>query len=148
MNITRFQRRCGRPMMSFGNEFGGLFDRFFDHPGLWGTETSWAPAIDIAQNDDAVTVRAEVPGLTAEEITLSVQDDTLTISGEKKDSSEQSKENYYHVERSYGRFQRVLTLPTDIDAEKIEATCKDGVLTVRLPKAERVKPRKIAVTGE
>jgi len=136
--------------MGLGNEFGGLFDRFFDHPGLWGAERSWAPAIDIAQSDDAVTVRAEVPGLTAEEIKLSVQDDTLTISGEKKDSAqaEKSEENYYHVERSYGRFQRVLTLPTDIDAEKIEAACKDGVLTVRLPKAERAKPRKIAVTGE
>jgi len=113
-----------------------------------GAERSWFPAIDIAQSADAVIVRAEVPGLTAEDVQLSIQNSTLTLSGEKKDSSEQSDEDYYHVERRSGRFQRVLTLPSDIDAGKIEAACKDGVLTIRIPKTERAKTRKITVSGE
>ena len=148
MNITRFQRRCGRPLMGVENELGRLFDGFLDYPDLRGAQRGWAPVVDVAQSDDAVTVRAEVPGLTAEDVELSVHDGTLTISGEKKDSSEQPEGSCSYVESRYGRFQRVLALPTDIDAEKIEATCKDGVLTVRLPKAERARTRKILVTGE
>jgi len=120
------------------------FFRGLDRP-FFGYKT-W-PAIDIAEKDDAVVVRAEVPGCKADDIDISVYDNVLTISGEKKLSEEKKGDNYYHVESSYGSFRRELTLPTEVDAEKVEAQCKDGVLTVTLPKAAGSKAVKVKVKG-
>jgi HSP20 family protein len=125
------------------------FESFFrglDRPlGLFG-QRAW-PAIDIAEREDTVLVRAEVPGLKPEEIEISVYGDTLTISGERKESKEDEGDGFYHVESTYGSFRREVTLPTDVDESKIEAVCKDGVLSITLPKAEKSKAVKVKVKG-
>ncbi|HOF19453.1 MAG TPA: Hsp20/alpha crystallin family protein [Phycisphaerae bacterium] len=122
-----------------------LLDRFFGDFG-WPTERgAWAPALDVAERDDAIIVRAELPGMKADDIDLQVQGNTLTIRGEKKESHEDKGENYHHVERRWGSFQRVIPLPESVDADHIDAKYADGVLQVTLPKTERAKPRKITV---
>jgi len=106
------------------------------------------PAIDIAENENEFVVKAEVPGCEADDIDISVHGNTLTISGEKKAEEEKKEKGYYHIERSYGSFRRDFNLASDIDPEKIEATCKDGVLTITLPKSEKAKAVKVKVKGE
>jgi len=92
-------------------------------------------------------VRAEVPGCKAEDIDISVYGNTLTISGEKKDSHEENGDGYYHMESSYGSFRREVSLPADVEQDKIEAVCKDGVLSVTLPKAAKSGAVKVKVNG-
>jgi HSP20 family protein len=124
-----------------------LFDSFFrglDRP-FKGYKT-W-PAIDVAEEENAIIIRAEVPGCKAEHIEISVLGDKLTISGEKKLAEEKKEKGYYHVESSYGSFRRELTLPTNVDQKKIDAVCKDGVLSITLPKAEKSKVVKVKVKG-
>jgi HSP20 family protein len=123
----------------FGNFFRGFDMPFFAHK-LW-------PALDVAEQDDAVVVRAEVPGCKAEDIDISVYGNTLTISGEKKESEEEKGKGYFHVESAYGSFRRDLTLPAEVDADKVDAVCKNGVLTITMPKAEKSKAIKVKVKG-
>ena len=124
-----------------------VFDCFFR--GLnkpFAGHKAW-PAIDVAEQDNAIVVRAEVPGCKAEDIEISVFNNKLTISGEKKLAEEKKEKGYYHVESSYGSFRRELTLPTDVDQKKIDAMCKDGVLSITLPKAEKSKAVKVKIKG-
>jgi HSP20 family protein len=99
----------------------------------------------VAEHGDAIVVRAEVPGCKPEEIDISVYGNTLTISGEKKQSKEEKDKGYYHMETTYGSFRRDINLPSDVDSAKVEATCKDGVLSITLPKAEVSKAVKVQV---
>ena len=125
-----------------------LFDSFFrglDRPFIG--YKAW-PTIDVAEQEEAIVVRAEVPGCKAEDVDISIYGNTLTISGEKKLSEEKREKGYYHMESAYGSFRRELTLPTDVDRDKIQAVCKDGVLTVTLPKAETTKAVKVKVKGQ
>ena len=103
----------------------------------------WNPAVNVYQDKDQFTVVVELPGLKKEEIEISLHDDTLTIAGERK--REESSAQEFLTERLYGKFQRSLTLPTAVDAEKVKASYKDGLLQVELPKAEDAKPKKIEV---
>jgi HSP20 family protein len=124
-----------------------LFDSFFrglDRP--FARYKAW-PAIDIAEEEDSITVRAEVPGCKAEDIDISVYGNKLTISGEKKLTDEKKEKGYYHVESTYGSFRRELSLPTDVDQDKIEAECKNGILSIKLPKAAKAKALKVKVKG-
>jgi HSP20 family protein len=126
-----------------------LFENFFrgwDRPLSLLGERAW-PALDVAEREEALVVRAEVPGMKPEEIDISVYGNTLTISGEKKQAQEDQGDGFYHVESTYGSFRREVTLPTEIDEHKIEATCKDGVLSVTLPKAEKARTLKVQVKG-
>jgi HSP20 family protein len=127
------------------NDMDDLFDGFFrglDRP--FAGYKAW-PAIDVAEEENAVIVRAEVPGCKADDIDISVYGNTLTISGEKKLEEEKKEKGYYHIESTYGSFRRELTLPTDVDSSKVEAACKDGVLTITLPKAASAKAVKVKV---
>ena len=138
-------RRERNSLTKLHGEMDDLFDSFFrglDKP--LGTYKAW-PSIDVAEEENSIVVRAEVPGCKAEDIEISAYDNTLTISGEKKHSEEKKDKSYYHVESTYGSFRREVTLPTDIDASNIEAVCKDGVLNITLPKAEKTKAVKITV---
>jgi HSP20 family protein len=122
-----------------------LFGAFFgDWPLQFHEHKIW-PAVDVADNEEAVVVKAELPGCKAEDIDISVHGNTLTISGEKKQTEERKEKGYYHIERTYGSFRRDLNLPADADPSKVKAVCKDGVLTVTLPKAEKAKAVKINV---
>ena len=122
--------------------FGNVYLRDED-TGLRG---SWVPAVDIFETDNHdLIVRAELPGMTRENIDVSVENSTLVLKGEKKLDSEVKDENYRRIERSYGSFHRSFTLPNTVDASRIGAEFKNGVLTVKLPFREEAKPRTINV---
>lgn len=143
MALVPFSRKPRTELARLHSEMDDLFDGFFrglDRPFLG--YKAW-PAIDVAEKDDAILVRAEVPGCKAEDVEISVYGNTLTITGEKKESKEEKEKGYYHVESSYGSFRRDINLPTDIEEDKIEALCKDGVLSITLPKAEKTKAVKV-----
>jgi HSP20 family protein len=108
----------------------------------------WTPSLDIYQNADDIVAIVELPGMSKEDINISLHDGTLTISGERKEQSEQKAENAERTERFVGKFRRSISLPTRVDAGKVAASYKDGVLTVTLPKAEEAKPKKIEVNLE
>jgi HSP20 family protein len=130
------------------DEMDNLISSFFgdwEWPA-WG-RSRW-PALDIAENDNEFVVKAEVPGCKPEDIDISVHGNVLTIKGEKKQEEEKKEKGLYHVERSYGSFRRDLTLTSEIEAAKIDAACKDGVLTVKLPKSPKAKPTRVKVKGE
>ena len=119
---------------------GGLSSGFFGEPAV-----SVFPLINVTEDKDNYYVRAELPGLKADELDISVTGDTLSISGERKLPVEDEKAQYHRREREADSFSRIVSLPAQIDADKVEAHCTDGVLTVTLPKAEAYKPKQIAV---
>jgi len=106
---------------------------------------SWTPPIDVYETDDRYVVAAELPGLTREDIDVQVENNTLTIKGQRRQDSDVKKENYHRVERCYGAFSRSFSLPNTIDSTKVRAEYHDGVLTVTLPMREESKPRQIQV---
>lgn len=128
-------------------EMDDLFGIFLGGFPAWGERAVW-PVIDIIEDENEIRVKAEVPGCRAEDIDISVQGNTLSISGEKKHEEERKEKGYYYEERSYGSFRRDMTLPADVEPGKIDASCKDGVLTIRLPKSEKAKAVKVKVKGQ
>ncbi len=147
MALVHLNKRNRNGLARLHNEMDDLFDGFFrglDRP--FAGYKAW-PAIDVAEEENSVVVRAEVPGCKADDIDISVYGNTLTISGEKKLEEEKKEKGYYHIESTYGSFRRELTLPTDVDQSKVEAACKDGVLTITLPKAASAKAVKVKVKG-
>ncbi len=143
------RRRHPTAMTRFQDDVNNLFSRFFESfEPMLGLEGTWTPVLDVAETDNEFMVKAELPGMKAQDIEVTVRDNNLVISGEKKETEERKEQNWYHVERRYGSFYRTIPLPSNVDAEKIQATCQDGILSIRLPKTEAVKPRKIEVKGE
>jgi HSP20 family protein len=128
-------------------EMNRYFDEFFGERQDEIMEGSWRPVVDVVETDTELKVRAELPGLTHEDIELDLQDNVLTLRGEKKREKKDDKENYHCVERCYGSFCRSFSLPTGVKHEDIKATFKDGILEVCLPKAEEAKAKKIAITA-
>jgi HSP20 family protein len=108
-------------------------------------QKTWLPAVDIFENEDNLSIRAEIPGMKTEDIKVEVEDGVLTLQGEKKRRDEVEKANSYRVERVYGTFTRRFSLPTAVDASKVAATYKDGVLELVLPKTDDAKPRRIEI---
>lgn len=132
----------------FHDEIDDLFkDMFGELDWPLSGRTRW-PVIDIADQEDAFIVNAEVPGCKAEDIDISVHGNTLTITGEKKQTKEDKEKGFYHIERSYGSFRREFNLGSAVDPEQIEAECKNGILTIKLPKTEKTKAVKIKVKGD
>jgi HSP20 family protein len=124
--------------------------RMFGWPGGHGEseslfESLWSPAVDIVQEGDRYLVKADLPGMKKNEIEITLNGDTLTISGEKKMENETRDDNTYRSERYYGKFSRSLVLPSTADANKIEATYKDGVLSLTIPKSEEARPKQIKI---
>jgi len=107
--------------------------------------SSWAPAVDIYETENELVLAAEVPGVEEKDVEISVEDNTLSIRGERKFQKETKEENYHRIERSYGSFYRSFTLPNYIDQERIHAEHESGVLKVRMPKKPEVKPRKVKI---
>lgn len=128
-----------------------VLDRFFEDdfarfPSLWERRPeAMSLALDVAEREDAFVVKASVPGVAPEDVEVTLTDNVLTIKGEMKADKEINEENYHLRERRFGAFVRSVTLPTAVAAEKIEAVNENGVLTLTLPKAEAVKPKKIEV---
>ena len=140
------------PFLSFRQEMDHMFDEFFEGraPALWGEEwTGFAPRVDVAETDQEVKVTAELPGLDAEDVDVTVSHDVLTLKGEKKQEHEEKGEGFYRSERSYGSFQRSIPLPSTVETDKADAAFDKGVLTVKFPKTEAETDRKqIAVKSK
>lgn len=107
--------------------------------------SAWSPPVDIYETAQSLILQAELPGLSKADIDIQVRDNRLTLKGERRHEKELKEENYLRVERAYGMFQRVFSLPADIQPDKIRATFKDGVLEVTIPKAEAAPPKQITV---
>ena len=153
MNIIRYQtpRMMAWPTFDRWSNLRDELDSLFELPltGLAGQSqlfSGWSPALDLYQNTDNVVAVLELPGMRKEDIEISLHDGTLTIGGERKSSSANG-EQAERTERYVGSFRRSITLPARVDANKVSATYRDGILTVTLPKAEEAKPKRIEVAG-
>lgn len=137
----------GDPFYALQRRMDRLFDDFFNNFGLarfgpfgesWG---AFSPRLDLSESEKELRVSAELPGLDENDIQVSLAQNVLTISGEKKEEKEDKGQNYYRMERSYGSFQRSIPLPCEVEGDKVEATFKNGVLTVTLPKTAEAQKR-------
>ncbi len=120
-----------------------LDEAFGDQDG--SITSAWHPAVDVFESKDGVKIVAELPGVKPEDVKLSLENNLLTIRGEKKQEAEEGNERVHRYERSYGSFERAFVLPSTVDGDKITADYRNGVLTVSVPKAERARPREIPV---
>lgn len=128
------------------NEMQRLTDQLFrGWTGMGGEMQNFAPAVDIYEDDGMITVQAQLPGVKAEDVHIDVENNVLTISGERKLEREDKREGYHRIESSYGSFTRSFVLPESADAEKVEAGLSDGVLTVRITKRPEAAPKRIEV---
>jgi HSP20 family protein len=141
-----------RPFEDFGalrREMDRVLERFFGEPsGVERPVGMWTPRINVTEGKDSLAITAELPGLEAKDVEVSISGDMLTIKGEKKQEREEKDEYRHMVERTYGAFSRMVRLPAPVDADKIKASFKNGVLTVTLPKTEAAKQKPIPVTVE
>jgi len=142
------RKRTRGDLARLHEEMDDLLSGFFEGWNMPFFQRSRFPAVDIAEDENQIVVKAEVPGCEADDIDISVHGNTMTISGEKKQEQEKKEKGYYHVERHYGSFRRDLTLPADVDTKSIEAACKDGILSIVLPKAEKAKSVKVKVKSQ
>ncbi len=149
-------QRADNPVYSLQQEMNRLFDDFFSADfgltpfkgfGLSEGFGAFNPSIDVTENDKEIKVSAELPGLSEDDIEVSLSGDTLTISGEKKAEKEDKGKNYYKMERSYGSFRRVIPLPCEVETDKVNAAFKKGVLNIVLPKTPQAQKavKKIAI---
>ena len=128
------------------SEVNRLFDIFFGKPTATSNgDRVWAPALDMYETKDEIVLNFELPGVREKDVTLSITGDVLTLKGERAFDRDVKDESYHHVERVFGKFERSVQLPTEFQAEKVQATYRDGMLEVKLPKAEEVKPREIKI---
>ena len=133
-----------RDLMSLGNEMNRLLDTL--QPGdLSGGDGTWAPVLDLLEQDDSFLIDVDLPGVLPDDVDVTVDQNLLTIRGERKTSSVVTQDNVRRSERRYGSFLRTISLPSHVDAEGIQADFGDGVLHITVPKAEQAKPRKIKV---
>ena len=112
----------------------------------WALGGSWAPAVDIFEHEGNIVLKAELPGVDSKDVDILVENNVLTLRGERKFDNEVKRESYHRVERSYGAFSRSFTLPTVVDTDKIKAEFNEGVLRVTLPKREEAKPKQISIS--
>ncbi len=141
------------PIQQFRNEMDRLFDTFvrepfgaIDWPSV--SQERWTPVIDIAEGDEDVIVRAELPGIDPKDLDVSISGNQLVLTGEKKESAEDEGKDFYHSEARYGVFRRSVPLPEDIDCEDVDAKFVNGVLTLRLKKSQPATPKRIKVKIE
>ena len=145
MKITKYVPRSPEQAFPFANLDDVLNDMLgWNRSG--GILRSWAPDVDIAENPDGYEIHAELPGMREEDIAITLNNNILTISGEKKREVKENKDNFVRVERSYGKFERSFSLPNNILADRVSASYADGVLKVALPTAEEAKSRTIKVS--
>jgi HSP20 family protein len=138
-----------RELNTIQNEMNRLFNTFFEAPGPGNSGTApmrrWIPAMDLVETDESFVLRADLPGLSEKDVNIELEDNVLTISGERKTEREERNEGYYRVERASGTFARSLTLPEGVNPEGVRAAFDRGVLEVRIPRPEQRKPRKVEI---
>jgi len=149
--LPMWRRDRKNEVTSLQHEMNRLFDDFFGRPlglvrGLWGDgEDGFLPPVDIKETDDKVIVEAELPGMEPKDLEIKIEGDTLVLGGERKNQREEKTKGFHRVERSFGRFERQLELPSGADPEKVVATYKDGVLKIEIAKKEEAKRKTIRV---
>jgi HSP20 family protein len=152
MNLIRYQRPdLAWPTFGRLSSLRDELDRLFESPWAELSRNSqllsgWTPALDVCEDKENFIVKAELPGMKKEDIEVSLHDGSLSISGERKSESKHEDAEVYRAERFFGRFQRTVTLPASVAADKVKAQYRDGVLTVSLPKTEEAKPKQIDVS--
>jgi HSP20 family protein len=137
-------------IMSVRDEMHHLFHEVFGKDsgdGGTGLKDTWTPPVDIYETDNALVLKVELPGVSKDEVSVEIHENTLSLSGERKCESAVKGGHYHRVEGIYGAFQRAFRLPATVDREQVQATYKDGVLELRLPKLEAAKPKGIAITS-
>jgi HSP20 family protein len=138
-----------RDLLSLQDRMNRMFDESYRGRSTseddWALGGSWAPAVDIYEKDGNIVLTAELPGLDPKDVDVRVENNVLTLRGERKWSNEIQREAYHRVERAYGNFTRSFTLPNVVDTEKIKADFKDGMLKLVLPKREEAKPKQISI---
>ena len=151
MNIIRYQTPAAKlhPFARFAavtDEMGRLLDSpFFGRFNRQMAPAGWVPAFDVYEDQDKLTIRGELPGLKKDQIKLTLKDEVLTVSGERKSETDAQDTDYIRRERAFGSFERTVALPFPVNQSEIAAKYEDGVLTITLPKAEEAKPRQIAI---
>ena len=146
MNLVRWNP--WREMPNLPSRFSRFLDDPFFRIGRMDEDANlglWNPAVDLYEKDDQFVIKAELPGVDKNDIKVDLKDGVLTLSGERAYDNEVKEENYYRKERSYGKFQRVFTLPADVDTDKISAEFKTGVLRIEVPKPEEKKAKQVTV---
>jgi HSP20 family protein len=123
------------------------FDRLIERAFGRERHGPWMPAMDVYETDEKVVVTVELPGIDQENVEVSVEDSTLTVSGTREFSSEVAEESYHRIERRYGSFSRAVSLPPQVDTGKVDARFEDGVLSIEVPKLEKARPKKIQIKG-
>ncbi len=139
-NLMTAQERMNR---IFNDAFRGVGSAAGEED--WALGGAWAPAVDIYEHEGNLVLKAELPGIDPKDVDVKVENNVLTLQGERKFESEVKREEYHRVERAYGTFSRSFTLPNVVDTDKIKAEFKDGVLRVVLPKREEAKPKQISI---
>jgi HSP20 family protein len=139
-----------RDMLSVRDEMNRVLNEVFNRgandESAWFSG-AWSPPVDIYETDEALVMKAELPGFSKDDISIELKENTLVIKGERKHEDEVKEGNYHRKERMYGAFQRSFMLPATVDREKVKASYKDGILELRLPKAVEAQPKRIAVTA-
>ena len=145
MRATLSRYEPFRGTLSLQDQFNRLFNEAFDRSTEEGGLTPWAPAVDIYENEHELVVKADIPDIKPEELDIRVENNILTIRGERKFEKKVDEKNYLRVERTYGSFSRSFSLASTVNSEAIKAEYKDGVLTLTVPKREEAKPKQIKV---
>ncbi len=134
-----------RQLDSFQSDIDSVFDAFFGARPANGAARRWVPAIDVAETDQHLVLRADLPGVDKDDVAIEIEGDLLTVSGERRTEHEERKGGYHRVERGFGSFTRSLSLPKGVDADQVEASFDKGVLEVRIPKPAERKPHRVQV---
>jgi HSP20 family protein len=127
------------------NEVNRLFDNFFGRPSPATGGRIWAPPVDLYETSDDLVLTLEVPGVRDKDVSVSITGDLLSVKGERRFEHDAKEQQFLHLERVYGKFERLVQLPIPVQADKVKASYRDGVLEIRLPKADAVKPKEIKV---
>jgi HSP20 family protein len=136
----------GRELDSLQSDVNRLFDSFFgSRPGNGIRRQRWVPAMDLVEEDDSLVLRADLPGMSEDDVNIEVKDGVLTVTGERKAEEKKQGEGYYRVERAFGSFSRSLSIPEGIDPEQVSAQFDNGVLEVRIPKPAERKPHRVQI---
>ncbi len=144
MDITRWDPL--RDITNLRDEIDRLFDSFFGRtPAMVEREMMWYPAINLEETEDKFIVKAELPGMSKEDIKVQVTEDGILISGERKFEKEEKGKTYHRVEMAYGKFQRAIAFPAPVEPDKAKASYKDGILVIEVPKSEKAKPKEIEI---
>ena len=156
MTKATLVRRQPRRTQTVRDPFFGEMERFLGNTPFWagnlfghalgeGLGNAWVPPVDVQETENSFVFTAELPGMNKDDVSITLEENLLTLSGERNLKEKEEGENFHRVERAYGTFSRSFSLPSQVDSSKVEASFKDGLLTIEIAKAEQAKPRKIEI---